>query len=119
MNSKELADKIVEWIDAKQGKDIEVIDISERDSSLGDYFIIASGTSERQVSAIADNIEYEAKQLDIFPKGIEGEREARWVLLDYFDVIVHVFHEEERQFYDLERLWKSGLRPESNEQAKN
>lgn len=77
--------------------------------------MIASGSSERQVKAIAENIEYEAEKLDIVPKSVEGGREARWVLLDYYDVIVHIFHAEERQFYNLERLWKDGTRPSTFE----
>lgn len=116
INPKELSDKIVEWIEAKQGKDIEVIEVGAV-SSIADYFIIASGTSERQVAAIADNVEYEAKQMDIYPKGVEGGRDARWILLDFYDVIVHVFHEQEREFYNLERLWKDGARPTDTTEA--
>lgn len=107
---QELAEKIKEWIDAKNGTDIQILDIAGV-SSVADYFVIASGSSERQVKAIADNIEYEAEKLGVTPKGIEGEREARWILLDYYDVVVHIFHEQERQFYNLERLWKDGARP--------
>ena len=95
---KEFAEKVKEWIDAKNGTEVEIIDIAEV-STLGDYFVIASGNSERQVKAIADNVEYE----------------ARWILLDYYDVIVHIFHAEERQFYNLERLWKDGTRPSTFE----
>ncbi len=110
MNSKDFAEKVQEWIDAKNGTDIDVIDISEV-SSLGDYFVIASGNSERQVKAIADHIEYEAEQLGIEAKNVEGAREARWILMDYYDVIIHIFHAQEREFYNLERLWKDGIRP--------
>ncbi|MDO4289378.1 MAG: ribosome silencing factor [Eubacterium sp.] len=110
MNSKEFAEAVKGWIEAKNGTDIDVIDISEV-SSLGDYFVIASGSSERQVKAIADNIEYEADKLGIAVKNIEGAREARWILMDYYDVIIHIFHAQEREFYNLERLWKDGIRP--------
>ncbi|AFA48775.1 ribosome silencing factor [Acetobacterium woodii] len=102
---EEFAQKIKEWIDNKNGFDIEVINVTEM-TSIANYFVIASGSSERQVKAIADNIEYEAKELEIFPKGIEGQREGRWILLDYYDVIIHIFHAEERGFYSLEKLWK-------------
>ena len=105
INPEEFAQKIKGWIEDKNGDDIEVIDVTEM-TSIANYFVIASGNSERQVKAIADNIEYEAQKLEIFPKGIEGQREGRWILLDYFDVIVHVFHAEEREFYSLEKLWK-------------
>lgn len=109
MQSKDQSTTFVEhalkWIDDKQGINTKVIDVRDR-SILADYLIITSGSSERQVAAIADNIEYEAKKIDMTPKGIEGERGARWILLDYYDVIIHVFHEKEREFYDLERLLK-------------
>ena len=103
--SKAFADQAVKWIDDKQGINTKVIDVRDR-SILADYLIITGGSSERQVAAIADNVEYEAKKIDMLPKGIEGERGARWILLDYYDVIIHVFHEKEREFYDLERLLK-------------
>lgn len=105
-----LVEHIKGWMDAKNAEDIKVIDIRGI-SSLADFFIIASGNSERQVKAIADNIEFEAKKLDIVPKSIEGEREGLWILMDFYDVVVHVFHAREREFYDLERLWKDGIRP--------
>lgn len=111
---KVFAENVKEWIEAKNGTEVEVIDISEV-STLGDYFVIASGTSERQVKAISENIEYEAEKQDITPKNIEGLREARWILLDYYDVIIHIFHADERQFYNLERLWKDGTRPSTFE----
>lgn len=102
---EEFAEKIKGWIEDKNGFDIEVINVTEM-TSIANYFVIASGNSERQVKAIADNIEFEAKALEIYPKGIEGQREGRWILLDYFDVIIHIFHAEERGFYSLEKLWK-------------
>jgi ribosome-associated protein len=106
INPEEFAQKIKGWIEDKNGIDIEVINVTEM-TSIANYFVIASGSSERQVKAIADNIEYEAKELEIFPKNIEGQREGRWILLDYYDVIIHIFHAEEREFYSLEKLWKT------------
>jgi ribosome-associated protein len=105
---EEFVTKIVEWIEDKNGSDVDVINISEI-STIAYYFVITSGNSERQVQAIADNVEDEAQKLGIYPKGIEGRREGRWILLDYYDVIVHVFHNEERKFYNLERLWADGI----------
>jgi ribosome-associated protein len=105
ISPEEFAQKIKGWIEDKSGLDIEVIDVTEL-TSIANFFVIASGSSERQVKAISENIEYEAEKLEIFPKGIEGQREARWILMDYFDVIVHIFHAEERDFYSLEKLWK-------------
>ncbi len=109
--SREFAVQVKDWIEDKNGKDIVVIDIGDV-SDLADYFIIASGTSERQVGAIADNIEEKATEMGVEPKSIEGLRTGRWVLLDYYDVIIHLFHEEERDFYNLEKLWKDAKRVE-------
>jgi len=75
---------------------------------LADVFIIASGSSNRTVQAIAENIEYEATKLGILPIGREGRQEGRWILLDFNNIVVHLFHEEERNFYNLERLWEDG-----------
>lgn len=108
INPEEFVKKVEGWIEDKNGFDIQSINITEI-SSIANYFIIASGSSERQVKAIADNIEAEAKLLEIYPKGIEGQREGRWILLDYYDVIIHIFHEEERGLYNLEELWKDGI----------
>lgn len=108
INPEEFVKKVEAWIEDKNGTNIEVINITEV-SSIANYFVIASGSSERQVKAIADNIEHEAKQLDILPKNIEGQREGRWILLDYFDVVAHVFHHEDREFYNLEKLWSDGI----------
>ena len=104
---KEMAQLACKAIDDKKGKDIKVIDITEV-SVLADYFIIASGTNKNQVQALVDNVDetlgragYEAKQM-------EGYATANWVLLDYNDIIVHVFDSENRLFYDLERIWRDG-----------
>ncbi|WKY48868.1 ribosome silencing factor [Eubacteriaceae bacterium ES3] len=108
ITAEEFAKKIGEWIEAKNGFDIDILNVSEK-TSVANYFVIASGSSERQVKAIADNIEFETKELEIFPKGIEGARESRWILMDYYDVIVHIFHQSERETYDLDSLWKEGI----------
>lgn len=106
-NAREFAKKAAEWISDKQGKDTQIIDLDGL-SIIADNFVITSGDSERQVKAIADNIEYEASKLGYQPKNVEGKHNGRWILLDYGDTIIHVFHEEDRAFYDLERLWKEG-----------
>ncbi|MCR1900231.1 ribosome silencing factor [Irregularibacter muris] len=104
--AKEMAQKIAEWIDEKKGKDIDVLNI-ENLSTIADYFVLASGTSTTQVQAIADHIEEKAEKFEEFSLlRKEGYREGRWILLDFNEVIVHVFHEEERDFYKLERLWQ-------------
>jgi ribosome-associated protein len=88
----------------KKAMDVVVLDMADA-SSITDYFLICSGGSERQVQAIADAIDEQLKQSGITALGAEGYREGRWILLDYGDVIVHVFSQETRDFYDLERLW--------------
>jgi len=79
-------------------------------SAFADYFVICSGTSDRQVRAIASSLRENLKKSDIFPLGVEGETEGKWVLLDYDDIIVHVFLDSVRAFYDLERLWSESPR---------
>jgi ribosome-associated protein len=79
-------------------------------SAFTDYFIICSGTSDRQVRAVAGAIQENLKKKDILPLGIEGEATGSWVLMDYDDVIIHIFLESVRNFYDLERLWSEAPR---------
>jgi ribosome-associated protein len=87
-----------------KSKDLLVLNVSEI-SAFADYFIICSGTSDRQVRAIADSIQGSLKKAGIMPLGVEGDAAAQWILLDFDDVIIHVFIESARAFYDLERLW--------------
>ena len=94
-------------IDDKKGQDIKVIDIHTV-SVIADYFVIASGTNSNQVQAIVDNVEEQLGRAGFEAKQIEGNRNSSWILMDYGDVIVHVFDEENRLFYDLERLWRDG-----------
>ena len=89
----------------KVAHDIVVLDVSER-LVITDCFVLASAPSDRQVKSVVDEIEERLRKQGVKPVRREGEREARWVLLDYVDVVVHVQHEEERVYYALERLWK-------------
>ena len=107
MDSREKAKLIVKALDDKKGKDIKVIDISEI-SVIADYFIIADGSNINQVQAMANNVEEMLGKEKVSPKQIEGYRSGNWILMDYHDVIVHVFMEEDRLFYDLERIWRDG-----------
>ena len=107
MNSKEMAKLVCTALEEKKAEDIKVINIEEV-SVLADFFIIASGTNRNQVQAMADNVEEILGKEGINPKQIEGYQTANWVLLDYGDVIVHVFSKEDRLFYDLERIWRDG-----------
>ncbi len=89
----------------KLAHDVVAIDVSER-LPLTDCFVIASAPSERQVQAVVDGIEERLRAIDAKPVRREGQQEARWVLLDFADIVVHVLHTEEREYYGLERLWK-------------
>jgi ribosome-associated protein len=95
----------------KKAMDVVVLDMRDA-SSITDYFLICSGGSERQVQAIADAIDEQLTQSGIESLGVEGYREGRWILMDYGDVIVHVFSQETREFYDLERLWANAAKIE-------
>ncbi|MEC9488553.1 MAG: ribosome silencing factor [Halanaerobium sp.] len=103
-DSRELAWLAVEAADDKKAIDILALDIRGI-SLLADYFVICSGSSELQVKAICDSITKKMKDRGIIPKNIEGYQEARWILLDLENVVVHIFHRETRDYYQLERLW--------------
>ena len=105
----DLAKKIADIADEKKAIDIQVLELKKL-TSFTDYFIICSGTSDRHVQAIAAHLEASCKQAGMLPLGVEGVREGRWVLLDCADVVIHVFHEPVREFYDLERLWTDAQR---------
>lgn len=101
-----LRDLAVAVLEDAKAQDIQVIDLSER-SSFADYMVIASGTSSRQVKAMADRLVQRAKASGIRPLGVEGSDEAEWVLVDLADVIVHVMQPQTRAFYNLEKLWSA------------
>lgn len=109
MNSKDLAIQAVKLMDAKKAVDVNLIDIREV-STLGDYFVIATGTSSTHVKALADELEMRLKEEGASPDHIEGYRSNSWILLDYGEVIIHVFTRESREFYDLDRLWQDGVK---------
>ena len=94
-------------LDEKKGEDIKVIDITGI-SVMADYFIIANGNSITQVQALVDNVEEKMNQSGFIMKRKEGNRSSTWVLLDFGDIVVHVFDNEDRLFYDLERIWSDG-----------
>lgn len=108
--SNELKQVIVDAILDKKGDSVLEIDLREIESSIADYFIVCSGNSPTQVSAIADSVKKEAKDLlGITPKGSEGKENATWIIVDYFDIVVHVFLKETREYYQLEELWSDAL----------
>jgi len=104
LSTEEKTTLISQIVADKKAMDVVVLDMADA-SSITDYFLICSGGSQRQVQAIADAIGEQLKQAGITSLGVEGYREGHWILMDYGDVIVHVFSQETREFYDLERLW--------------
>ncbi len=100
----EFVNKIIKLLEDKKAIDLNTLDIKEQ-STLADYFILASGTSNTHIKALADNVEVELKKQDIYPNKIEGYN-TEWILMDYGDVVVHIFTEKERQNYNLEELYK-------------
>ena len=105
--SKKMALLAVEALEDKKAEDITIIDISEV-PVLADYFIIADGSNRNQVQAMADSAEEALGRAGYDAKQIEGYQSANWILMDYKDIIVHVFSKEDRAFYDLERIWRDG-----------
>ena len=107
LSAKEVAYEVTKALDAKKGMDIKLLRIDEV-SSLADYFLICTGTSNTHVKTLCDYAEYTMEQLGEKLLGREGHRGNSWELLDYGSVVVHVFTEEAREFYALERLWADG-----------
>lgn len=96
----------------KKAEDITVLQLDEQASGFTDYFVVCSGGNPRQVQAISDEIDKNLSAGGVEPKHIEGYNQADWVLMDYVDFVVHIFSENARKFYDLERLWKTAKRIE-------
>lgn len=105
MQSKEMALKLARCLDEKKGRDIKVLETG-RLTTLADYFVLCTAASSTQVKALSDFCQKQLKDLGELPHHVEGHRGGTWVLLDYSSVVVHLFLEETRDFYDLERLWR-------------
>jgi ribosome-associated protein len=109
LDPKTLKEKIVEILEDKKARGIIAIDV-DNITVLADSFVICHGTSTTHIRALADDVEKSLRQnYNLAIKRREGYNSARWILLDYGDVIVHIFHEEDRMFYDIERLWSDGI----------
>lgn len=106
MEALETVKTAVKAIDSKKGENIEVIEITDL-TIIADYFVIATGTSTTQVKALADEVEYQLEQKGLTPHHVEG-RNTPWVCLDYNSVVIHIFYKDQRDFYQLERLWEDG-----------
>jgi ribosome-associated protein len=107
MEMEEMYSCIVNALEDKKAKDLKTIDIHEL-TTIAHYFVICSGTSTTHIKSLADEVEFKLKEKDVRPLRREGYNSARWILMDYGDIIVHIFHEEDRSFYNLERLWQDG-----------
>lgn len=114
MEPLELAKKAAALLDSKKAERLNIIRIDDI-SSLADYFVIASGTGNTHVRALADELEEKLKLEGVAPARVEGYRSDSWILLDYSSVVVHVFTPEARDFYDLDRLWADGVKVEWEE----
>lgn len=103
-SSKEVAEKVIEILNTRKVRDVKLLRVEEQ-TVISDYFVICSGTSNTQVKSLAAEVEYKMGLCAMDPLHIDGYGEGQWTVLDYGSVIVHVFHEEARAFYKLEKLW--------------
>lgn len=104
---KKMVQVAYEALEDKKGEDIQIIRIAEI-SVMADYFVIANGNSSSQIQALVENVEEKMHQAGFSLKRREGNRSSTWILLDYGDVVIHIFDKEDRLFYDLERIWADG-----------
>jgi len=107
MEISEMFDEIVTALEDKKARELRVIDTQEL-TTVATYFIICSGTSTTHIKTLADEVEFRLREKGVTPLRLEGYNSARWILIDYGDIVVHIFHEEDREFYNLERLWRDG-----------
>ncbi len=112
--SRKIAKTACDALSEKKAEDLRIIEISEI-SPLADYFIIATGANTNQIQAMVDAVDEELSKAGYQVKQIEGNRNSSWILMDYSDIIVHIFSKEDRLFYDLEKIWTDGKRIEVDE----
>ena len=104
--TKKLKEIIVEALMDIKGEDVITMDLRKLEDVITDYFVVANGTSHTQVGALSDSVFKKVKdELGLMPKAQEGKISGNWIILDYFDVVVHIFHKEAREYYQLEELW--------------
>lgn len=108
----------VSAVENKKGEDLAILEMDRDSGAFTDYFVVCTGTNPRQIQAISDEVEKQLSQAGVRPNAVEGYNQAEWVLLDYVDFVVHIFSSRARQFYDLERLWKSATKLPPAELAK-
>lgn len=108
MNSREIAKLACEALAEKKANGIKVIDIRDI-SVIADYFVLADGENQNQLQAMQDSVDEALYKAGIHAKQVEGNHNSTWILMDYGDIIVHIFSKEDRLFYDLERIWRDGI----------
>jgi ribosome-associated protein len=113
MRTEKLLELIVATLDDGKAKNIKVIDVKGK-TTITDYFVVASGTSERHVKSLADQVVEKLEPFHVHPLGVEGEQVGEWVLVDLADVVLHVMLPQTREFYQLEKLWEPAFVPERN-----
>jgi len=101
----------------KKAEEIRILEMEKGSGAFTDYFVVCSGTNPRQIQAISDEVEERLEKTGLRPTHVEGYKQAEWVLLDYVDFVVHIFSQKARQYYDLERLWKSAKQLEPGDLA--
>jgi len=115
LNKQALKKQVSEAIEAckeKKAEQLSVLELEQGSGAFTDYFVVCSGTNPRQIQAISDEVELRLKRAGVHPNSIEGYKQAEWVLIDYVDFVIHIFSEQSRRYYDLERLWKSAKKLE-------
>ncbi|MDY5704878.1 MAG: ribosome silencing factor [Lachnospiraceae bacterium] len=112
MNDLEIIKLLNDALSDKKAEDIKILDIHEI-SVLGDYFVIASGNNVNQLQAMEDAVDEVMYKNGYHQKQVEGTRQSSWILLDYGNIVVHLFSKEDREFYDLDRIWKDGIEVEA------
>lgn len=105
--AKELALRAAKFLDEKGANDIQILEVSHL-TSITDYFVFANGRNIQSVRSLSEDLEDKLAEEGITPRRKDGERESKWIVLDYAHVIVHIFHPDERKFYNIERLWQDG-----------
>lgn len=109
VSSEDLCQLVVKGMIEKKGQDVAILDLRNVKNAVADFFVICSGTSDTQIDAIADSVEFEVhKAINENPWHKEGKANREWILIDYVDVVVHVFQKDRRKYYDLEELWGDG-----------
>jgi ribosome-associated protein len=109
-DTKRQVSEAIQACQEKKAEEITLLELEKGSGAFTDYFVVCSGTNPRQIQAIAEEVEHRLEKIGQRPTHIEGLKQAEWVLLDYVDFVVHIFAENARKYYDLERLWKSAKR---------